>query len=151
MVGFRPSGKENQSWREAVDAAADLANLEVHGFIEHSRIGEYLRKAALFVHTSPLEGFPNTLLEAWSYGIPSISAVDPGGVVEKHQIGQVVGNVENLVESVEMAMAAPDLRRTLGARARRYVERYHGPERTFEPLAALLDRVIEEGTSGKRS
>lgn len=150
MVGFRPSGEENQSWRDAVHAAGELANLEVHGFVEHSRIGEYLRKAALFVHTSPLEGFPNTLLEAWSYGVPSISVVDPGGVVEKHRIGQVVGNVEKLVEAVEGTMAAPDLRRTLGARARRYVEDYHGPERTFDPLAALLDRVIEDGTASKR-
>jgi glycosyltransferase involved in cell wall biosynthesis len=150
MVGFRPSGRENQSWTDAVHAAAELANLEVHGFVEHSRIGEYLREAALFVHTSPLEGFPNTLLEAWSYGVPSISAVDPGGVVEEHQIGQVVGTVGKLVETVERTMAAPALRRKLGARARRYVEQYHGPEHTVEPLAALLDRVIADGTSSKR-
>jgi glycosyltransferase involved in cell wall biosynthesis len=144
MVGFPPSAHVNETWRKAREAAAHLSNLEVHGFVEHGRIGEFLRDAGLFVHTSPLEGFPNTLLEAWSYGIPSVSAVDPGGVVEQHQLGEVVETIDQLVEAVARMMEAPDRRRVLGARARSYVERHHGPGRTFEPLADLLDRVIEE-------
>jgi hypothetical protein len=54
------------------------------------------------------------------------------------------------VDAVARAMAAPDRRRMMGARARDYVERFHGPDRTFEPLAALLDNVIEERRSTKR-
>jgi glycosyltransferase involved in cell wall biosynthesis len=149
MVGFPPSAETNESWQAAKHAAETLPNLEVHGFVAHSGIGEFLREAALFAHTSPLEGFPNTLLEAWSHGIPSVSAVDPGGVVEEHRIGEVVGNFEELVDAVADAMAAPDRRRALGARARDYVERHHGSDQTFEPLAALLDRVVEDGRSSK--
>jgi glycosyltransferase involved in cell wall biosynthesis len=144
MVGYPPSPDTNPTWRSAQLAAANLSNLEVHGFVEHSRIGTYLQEAALFVHTSPLEGFPNTLLEAWSYGIPSVSAVDPGNVVQRHRIGDVVGSFEKLVEAVAGTMAAPDRRRTLGSRARDYVRRHHGPDHTFEPLATLLDGVIED-------
>jgi glycosyltransferase involved in cell wall biosynthesis len=101
--------------------------------------------------TSPLEGFPNTLLEAWSYGVPSVSAVDPGGVVARNAIGRVVGSLEQLVEAVVDMMAAPERRRTLGAQARRYVEVHHGPDHTIEPLAGLLDRIIHESRSSGRS
>jgi hypothetical protein len=65
-------------------------------------------------------------------------------VVEQHQLGEVVETIDQLVEAVARMMEAPDRRRVLGARARSYVERHHGPGRTFEPLADLLDRVIEE-------
>jgi len=142
MIGYPPSEKGNGSWHLATRAAAELSNLEVHGFVEHGRIREFLRKTALFVHTSPLEGFPMTLLEAWSFGIPSLSCVDPGGVVSRHGIGEVVDTVEQLVETVTAAMAAPDHRRALGFRGRDYVRHHHGPDRTYEPLAALLERVI---------
>jgi glycosyltransferase involved in cell wall biosynthesis len=142
MVGFPPSAEANESWRAAKEAAANLSNLEVHGFVRHSHVSEFLRAAALFVHTSPSEGFPNTLLEAWSYGIPCVTTVDPGGVVERYGLGEVVDSVETLVETVAGTMAAPDRRRRLGGRARRYVERHHGPDRAFEPLATLLDDVI---------
>lgn len=145
MVGLPPSAEAKESWEPAQRAAAESLNLEVHGFVEHARIGEFLRKAALFVHTSPVEGFPMTLLEAWSHGIPSVTAVDPGGTVRRHRMGEVVSSLEELLEAVARIMAAPTRRRELGARAREYVERHHGPDRTYEPLAALLDRLIEDG------
>jgi glycosyltransferase involved in cell wall biosynthesis len=150
MVGFPPSAETNESWIMAQQAAATVSNLEVHGFVAHSRIGEFLRQAAVFVHTSPLEGFPNTLLEAWSYGVPSISAVDPDGVVERHQIGEVVDRLDKMLDAVGAAMAAPEQRRMLGARARQYVKEHHGPDQTFEPLAALMDSVIEERQTRRR-
>jgi glycosyltransferase involved in cell wall biosynthesis len=150
MIGFPPAGEATANWRAARHAAAELPNLEAHGFVEHSRTREFLSEAAVFVHTSPFEGFPNALLEAWSYGIPSVTAVDPGGVVERHRIGEVVGSLEQLTDAVSRMMAAPEQRRALGRRAREYVERHHGPDRTFEPLAAVLDRVIENGRSARR-
>jgi glycosyltransferase involved in cell wall biosynthesis len=147
MIGFAPSADTNGSWRSAKLASAQLSNLEVHGFVED--VGDFLRTAALLVHTSPLEGFPNILLEAWSFGVPTLSAVDPDGVVERHRIGGVISSVDGLVEAVRDAMKAPDRRRSMGARARDYVERHHGHDRTVEPLAELLDRVIDERRSSK--
>jgi glycosyltransferase involved in cell wall biosynthesis len=150
MAGFRPSGEADSSWRKVIQGGEELPNLEVNGWVEHSRIGEYLREAALFVHTSPLEGFPNTLLEAWSYAVPSVSAVDPGGVVARHRIGRTAGSLDELVTAVAEMMSAPDERRALGARARDYVARHHGPDQTIEPLAALLDDVIAAGAPKAR-
>jgi glycosyltransferase involved in cell wall biosynthesis len=144
MVGMPGSGEAARSWHAAQRAAAAIANLEVHGFVERPRVSEFLRDAALFVHTSPAEGFPVTLLEAWSHGIPAVTTFDPGGTVARHGIGKVVTTLERLVATVAEMMSAPDERRAIGSRARRYVEEHHGPERTYEPLASLLDRVIKQ-------
>jgi glycosyltransferase involved in cell wall biosynthesis len=144
MAGYPPAAATNGSWQEANAAMLRQPNLEVLGFVEHPHVGRFFAEAALFVHTSPLEGFPNTLLEAWSHGIPTVSAVDPGGVIQRHQIGELVESSDSLVKTVETLMRAPDLRRATGARARRYVEEHHGPERTVEPIADLFDRVIRE-------
>jgi glycosyltransferase involved in cell wall biosynthesis len=144
MVGQPVTGEAAESWQAAQLAAATMSNLEVHGFVEHARVGEFLNEAALFVHTSGLEGFPMTLLEAWSHGIPSATTVDPGGTIARHNIGDVARSFDGLTDAVARLMSAPDERRAIGARARRYVEQHHGPERSYEPLAALLDRVIKD-------
>jgi glycosyltransferase involved in cell wall biosynthesis len=144
MVGQPLAGEAAETWREVQRAAHSLSNLEVHGFVEHERVGDFLSKAALFVHTSGLEGFPMTLLEAWSHGIPSLSTVDPGGTIARHSIGVVTTSLGGLTNAVARMMSAPEERKAMGARARRYVEEHHGPERSYEPLAALLDRVINE-------
>jgi glycosyltransferase involved in cell wall biosynthesis len=144
MIGL-PRPDEEATWLTAQRAGAECPNLEVHGFVQHELVGEFLRRAALFVHTSPLEGFPMTLLEAWANGIPTVTAVDPGGVVARHCIGKVVADPGELTQTVAALMAAPGTRRTFGERARRYVGDHHGPDRTYEPLAALLDRLIARG------
>ncbi|MFW6142136.1 MAG: glycosyltransferase, partial [Candidatus Saliniplasma sp.] len=40
------------------------------GYVEHDKINRYYRVSDLLVHPSPLEGVPNTLLEAMTVGIP---------------------------------------------------------------------------------
>jgi glycosyltransferase involved in cell wall biosynthesis len=144
MVGMPGSGDAARSWHEAQRAAAKLANLEVNGFVERPRVSEFFRDAAVFVHTSPAEGFPTTLLEAWSHGIPVVTTFDPDGTVARSGIGKVVTTVEELVATVGKMMSAPDERRAIGSKARRYVDEQHGPERTYDPLAALLDHVIRQ-------
>jgi glycosyltransferase involved in cell wall biosynthesis len=151
MAGYVPSIGTNRSWHTALATGTELPNLDVRGFIEHASIGDVLRSAALFVHTSPLEGFPNTLLEAWSYGVPTVSAVDPDGIVERCGIGAVAETFERLESVVTSLMSAPDTRRDLGSAARRYVADRHGPEQTFDPLAALLDAVIGRSNSKQPS
>jgi len=142
MVGFQPPGAADGSWASAKQAEAELSNLTVRGTVEHSRIGELMLDTALFVHTSPLEGFPNTLLEAWSYGIPSVTAVDPDGVIERHGLGEVVDSVDMLTTAVAEMMSDPERRRVLGARARGYVRLHHDRDRSLECLATLMDDVL---------
>jgi glycosyltransferase involved in cell wall biosynthesis len=137
VIPVPPLGRE--WWDATVAAARELPNLEVNGFLPHDRLIELFGGAALMVHTSPAEGFPNVFLEAWSYGLPSVTGVDPDGVIREHGIGEVVETFEELVGSVGGLMTDPERRRVMGRRARRYVEIHHAPGAIHARLAALLD------------
>lgn len=59
------------------EAAAACPNLRFVGYVPFSQVGEYFDRASLLVNTSDLEGFPNTFLQAWIRGMPSLSFVAP--------------------------------------------------------------------------
>ncbi len=144
-----PPPLTREAYDAALAAARECPNLDVGGFVERARVGALYRGAALFVHTSPREGFPNTVLEAWAHGLPTVTAVDPGGAVARNGLGVVVSTVDELVAAVEALMADPARRRAMGARAREYVVRHHDPDAVCDALAALLDRVVA-GVRGRR-
>ena len=97
MCGVVPIWPETtESWERAQAAARELPNLEVRGYLEQSEVTALLAGASLFVHTSPVEGFPNTVLEAWASGVPSVTAVDPDGVVRREGCGEVVETIQPL-------------------------------------------------------
>jgi glycosyltransferase involved in cell wall biosynthesis len=152
MCGVIPL-ESRAAWDEARRAAAALPNLEVRGYLDHARLGELFAGAALMVHTSPVEGFPNTVLEAWAHGVPTVSAVDPDGVVTRERLGGVASGPEPLVAAVETLMADPDARRAAGARARAWVTAHHAPENVLGRLEAVLDPIIarRRARAGRRS
>jgi glycosyltransferase involved in cell wall biosynthesis len=154
MAGVVPPPPETQeAWVAAQDAARALPNLEVRGFLGAEQVGELYRDAGLFVHTSPAEGFPNTLLEAWAHGLPGVSCVDPDGVVARHSLGEVVSDRAGLVRAVNEWMASPDRRREAGARARRYAEDAHAPGVTIAAVSEVLAHAAASkvARSGSRS
>jgi len=143
MCGVLPVPPDTMAaWEEARAAAQACPNLKVRGFVDHGRLGELFSGAALFVHTSPAEGFPNTLLEAWAHGLPSIAALDPGGVIAGQRLGEVVGSLDQLTDATRRWLADPTHRRAAGERARAYVAARHAPATVLERYGALFDRMI---------
>jgi len=122
--------------REAYDRARSVA--EVRGFVEHDRLRELFAGASLVVHTSPVEGFPNVFLEAWSHGIPTVTTVDPDGVITRNRLGWVADDLEALHAAVRKLMADPEERRAIGRRAREFVTREHGLVPTVDRYAELF-------------
>ena len=62
-------------WNRVNHVANDVDNLELMGHVQNHKIGGVLKHVSVLVNTSDVEGFPNTFLEAWSRGIPTISFV----------------------------------------------------------------------------
>jgi glycosyltransferase involved in cell wall biosynthesis len=143
MVGVLPPPPLTpEAWERAREAARVTPNLEVRGRIDHDRLGDLFREAALFVHTSPAEGFANTLLEAWAHGVPTVSAVDPGGIAAREGLGESAVDLEAMTEAVRRWMADPARRAAAGARARAYVAAHHAPDVVIDRLATVFDGLV---------
>ena len=108
----------------------------------HERIGELLGQAGVFAHTSPAEGFPNAFLEAWSYGLPTVTCFDPDGIIERERIGACRDSYEAWEAELERFAADASLRREAGARARTYASLKHGSGAIHDALAAVLRGVV---------
>ena len=143
MVGvIPPPPLSREHWTRAEEAARALPNLSVQGFLDHARIAELFQGASLLVHTSPIEGFSNVMLEAWSYGLPTVSSVNPDDLVTRELLGAVVVEFPELKREVGRLLGDPEARRAAGRRARAYVETHHAPEVVYDRLATVLDRVV---------
>ena len=143
MYGVLPVPPDTTAaWEAAQSAARECPNLEVNGFVDHDQLSGLFAHAALLVHTSPAEGLPNTLLEAWAHGVPAIAAVDPDGVIAREGLGEVAHSFEALERAVRSWMADPERRRAAGTRARGVVLARHAPEAVLARFGALLDRMV---------
>ncbi len=134
----------HECWDAAREVDARCANLEVLPTIPHEQVGEFLQGATLFAHTSPAEGFPNAFLEAWGYGLPSVTCFDPDGVIERERFGACRNDYESWEAELERRIADPALRVAEGARARTYTERHHAPGVIHARFAEMLRRALRD-------
>jgi glycosyltransferase involved in cell wall biosynthesis len=96
----------DQAYYEQVKRDAEpISNLDVKGPMELSRVESEFDQAKVFVNTSVHEGFPNTFLQAWSRGIPVFSFVDPDGLIEKHGLGYVASDVDDMAQMLKRHLA----------------------------------------------
>jgi len=136
--GPPPAPMPDDCWRAVRDEAAGLPNVELTGFVSPERVQSLLARAAVFAHSSPAEGFPNTLLEAWAHGVPSVSVVDPDGAIARAGVGLKVDTREAFIAALAGLVADPARRAALGSAARHYVETHHAPA----VVAAALEQVV---------
>ncbi len=87
--------------RDIMNQAEKVPNLEIKRYLPFNEANKEFRKAKLFVNTSNYEGFPNTFLQAWSYGTPVISFVDPHNLIKENRLGIRVHDINEMVQKVD--------------------------------------------------
>ena len=128
--GPRPGA---QAFYERIRArAGSLSNLELTGFLPLARVEPWFDRARVLVNTSTYEGMPNTFLQAWARGVPTVATVDVGAPVHR-----VALTVDDLAREIENAFANPER----GARCREYFERQHSPAGVLEHYARLFEEL----------
>ncbi len=133
--------------RETLDAfrarAAGLPNVRNFGLLPNEEVLDLHRRAALFVNTSDVEGFPQTFLEAWACGTPVVTCgVDPDEVLCRHGLGIHAATPGDLEPAVRLLLDDPPLRRRMGERARDYVTTHHDLDRIADAYAALFGELV---------
>jgi glycosyltransferase involved in cell wall biosynthesis len=118
-----------------------LDNLVYFGPQRAAEVSALLAQSRVLVNTSSAEGFPNTMLEAWSAGVPVVSlSVDPGRVLEREQIGFVSGTGARLCGDVSTLAGTESLNLRLGTRGLAYVRRQHSLDAVCDALMQAFHR-----------
>jgi glycosyltransferase involved in cell wall biosynthesis len=124
--------------------AQALRNVEFAGYIPYAGIEAYFNRARVFVNTSRFEGFPNTFLQAWARGVPTVSFVDTGSRRGFEPVYPVVRDVGEAVREISRLMLDDDHWRSASSRCRAQYWEQHSMSsvtaRYAKALTALGDR-----------
>ena len=152
--GFSPTlDRKSRSGLE--ERMKTLENLRFFGPQRFQEVIQLLTRSKILVNTSKWEGFPNTMLEAWSVGVPVVSLeIDPGGVIHRETIGLVSGTVPKMIGDIDRLVRTHLLNCRMGERGWKYVRRTHSLgavvrafERIMPSLRAQNGAVREGGGS----
>ncbi len=128
--------------REVREAAAGVPNLTLTGRVSRDDVDGYMRKAALLVNTSRVEGFPNAFLESWQHSTPVVSYVDVDGLIAGEGIGAVCADPGDMVTTIKRLLDDDDRRYVMGERARRLIEERYGAPALAKRYMALFNELV---------
>jgi glycosyltransferase involved in cell wall biosynthesis len=136
-----------EHWRDLVrrvnDEARTLPNFELLSARPRDELLHLYASAVAVVNTSLAEGFPNTFLEAWSHGTPTLSLrVDPDGTIERFSLGSCAGgSLARLAEATRAMWSDPDSVDRESIRS--YVQSHHDPDVVGPQWVQVLRELLD--------
>ena len=137
LVG--PAG-DSEYARSVCRRARTIANVTLHGPASRDRVSEFYKAARIMCCTSDFEGFPNTFLEAWSYGVPIVTTFDPDNLIIDKDMGIVGRNVEGLASGIRSLLA--DSKRW--QRASEATRQYYLDNHTIDSVMPRFESIFRE-------
>ncbi len=145
MVGGPARGNEAEVFELMRQVAAGLPNVEFVGFVPFVEVEAHFNDARLFVNTSEYEGFPNTFLQSWARGIPTVSFVDCGAREGDRPVGYVCRDIAEMKEVVSRLCEDDVLSAQEGDRARRHFLAHHTVDTVVARYSRLIDQLVGSG------
>ncbi|MEP7294857.1 MAG: glycosyltransferase family 4 protein [Burkholderiales bacterium] len=119
------------------EEAAKVVNLEFVGHVPFHKVGRHFDDASLFVNTSAAEGFPNTFLQAWIRGVPTLSFVSPE--VTPGQTGTIVcRDLEEMVARIGSLTHGGQTWAAASAACKDHFGRVHGIDSALQGYRELF-------------
>jgi glycosyltransferase involved in cell wall biosynthesis len=146
MIGgsAAPGERLRHGYFEAIrDQAAELPNVEFKGFLALAEVEPWFDRARVFVNTSIFEGMPNTFMQAWARGLPTLATVDVGARLGEKEVYRQIAGAEDGAAEIERLFADELYWARASASCREYFDAAHSSaevlaryERLFDELAA---------------
>lgn len=117
------------------------------GTTTRGELGTYLRSADIFVLPTLWEGFPMTILEAMSYGVPVIAS-SVGGIPEivDESVGALVdkNNIKGFTDKLSFLILNKEEREKRGQNARKLIEEKFTLQEMLGKTFALYSDLVSE-------
>jgi glycosyltransferase involved in cell wall biosynthesis len=137
IVGGAVPGSE--AFYESIARQAEpIGNLKLLGPVPFRNVSDYFLRSRVFINTSEIEGFPNSMLQAWAAGLPVVSYFDPDGVIKRYGLGQTPRDLGEMAEAIKGYLENEERRRETGERSRAYVAENHAPHAVAERYLEVL-------------
>jgi glycosyltransferase involved in cell wall biosynthesis len=135
MVGG-PSRGDPALFERIRSRAAALANVRFMGFLPLAEADRQFDAARVHVNTAEYEGMPNTFLQAWARGVPTLGTSDVGAPVHRQFAGieEGAGEIEALFRD-ELGWEK------LARACREHYERAHSGAQTVARYEALFESL----------
>ena len=140
IVGGR-TGQEPEYYDEIEKISSGISNLHFLGKKNFAETNAIVSKSRLLCCTSTFEGFPNTFLQAWAFGIPVVSTVDPSDVIVTNNLGNTVGNCENFIKVIPEMLENKESYMDMSVHVKKYFKLNHSSETNFEQLMAYVTKL----------
>jgi glycosyltransferase involved in cell wall biosynthesis len=114
--------------------------VEFLGFQPLEQVERLFDSARVVLNTSTHEGMPNTFLQAWARGVPTLAFVDTGARLGGEWVTYVALDAAEAASQVERLLSDPAHWQRASARCRKYFDRTHATG----PVLECFERVIDE-------
>ncbi|MCH7548804.1 MAG: glycosyltransferase family 4 protein [Candidatus Krumholzibacteriota bacterium] len=142
VIGGEMSGERHLA--ESIRRSArSLPNVELTGRLSRADVQKELRRAALLINTSRVEGFPNAYLEAWNHGVPVVTFNDIDGTIAETGTGVVCRSNQEMIEAIRSLHGDTERIREMGDRARRLVKDRFAPEVLGCQYESFFEMLLE--------
>jgi glycosyltransferase involved in cell wall biosynthesis len=129
---------DNEYGRGLRERASKLPNVIWRGTVARADMPDLYRRAMCLCCTSEYEGFPNTFLEAWSFGRPVVTSFEPDGLIQRLNLGTFGTDVPTLVKGIAELAGGSTSWAQKSHNARRYYFDNHRPETVMPRFAGEL-------------
>lgn len=140
---FTVVGKpRDQTGQHYFEKFKSIQNVTLLGHLKTQETVNTINNSKALISTSPMEGFPNTFIEAWACGKPVLSLyVDPGNIIEREKLGfYAKGNINSLLD--EINHGEPDS--GLSERTKAYVINNHTlNDFRIKELSSIFENLCE--------
>jgi len=142
MIGGAGGDAGNACFERIRNEAAAIPNVEFAGFLPLARVEPYFDRARVLVNTSVHEGMPNTFLQAWARGVPTVAFVDTGARLRGEPVYRVVEQVEEAAREVERLFTDEAYWARASTRCREYFGSTHSTSKVLERFEGLLGELV---------
>lgn len=121
-----------------INALKSTDNIEYLGKVNRHDMPKIYQNASILCCTSLYEGFPNTYLEAWSYGIPVVTSIDPDDVIKGNQLGFHVTEIPDFMLKISTLLNSALEWEVCSANSFHYYLQHHQQDKVMQTFEETL-------------